>query len=70
MDRQGTTVFWRSFRITSRGVYLCGEANLQKEAGANATSPQATRGEVLIRLESQGYNPKPLDLILSMVKWG
>ena len=41
-----------------------------EEAEANATSPQATRGEVLIRLESLGSNPKPLDLILSMVKWG
>ena len=41
-----------------------------EEAEANATSPQATRGEVLIRLESRGYNPKPLDLILGMVKRG
>ncbi len=40
------------------------------EAAANATSPQAMRGEVLIRLESRGYNPKPLDLILGMAKCG
>lgn len=39
-----------------------------KEAEAKATCPQATRGEVLIRLESQGYDPKPLDLILGKVK--
>ena len=41
-----------------------------EEAVAKAISPQATRGKVLIRLESLGSNPKPLDLILGMVKWG
>lgn len=43
---------------------------LNKEAEAKAICPQATRGKVLIRLESLGYDPKPLDLILGMVKWG
>lgn len=41
-----------------------------REAEAKATSPQATRGGVPIRLESLGFNPKPLDLILRKVKCG
>ena len=43
---------------------------LTEEAEAKAICPQAMRGEVLIRLESRGYNPKPLDLILRKVKCG
>jgi hypothetical protein len=40
------------------------------EAEAKAIGPQATRDKVLIRLESLGFNPKPLDLILRKVKCG
>ena len=42
----------------------------KKGAEAKAIDPQAMRGKVLTRLESLGYDPKPVDLCQGKVKSG
>jgi len=47
---------------------LSGENNLKKRIRSESETPQFTRGEVLKRLKSLGYDPKPVDLLLGKVK--